>query len=65
MQGFVYFDIHDRARLPGRFYGESLSVTARLGRQRAHACARPWDTPRQAGDPIHDPTSYSFGKRKP
>ena len=30
MQGFVYFDIHDRARLPGRFYGESLSVTARL-----------------------------------
>lgn len=30
MRGFVYFDIHDRARLPGRFYGESLSVTARL-----------------------------------
>ncbi|MFV0410988.1 MAG: hypothetical protein ACK5LJ_15205 [Paracoccus sp. (in: a-proteobacteria)] len=26
----LYFDIHDRARLPGRFYGESLSVTARL-----------------------------------
>ena len=25
-----YFNIHDRARLPGRFYGESLSVTARL-----------------------------------
>jgi len=30
MRGFVYFDIHDRARLPVRFYGESLSVTARL-----------------------------------
>ncbi|MDO5622837.1 MAG: hypothetical protein Q4G24_15420 [Paracoccus sp. (in: a-proteobacteria)] len=27
--GMIYFDIHDRARLPGRFYGESLSVTAR------------------------------------
>jgi len=23
-----YFDIHDRARLPGRFYGEMLGVTA-------------------------------------
>jgi len=24
-----YFDIHDRARLPQRFYGETLCVTAR------------------------------------
>ena len=24
-----FFDIHDRARLPGRFYGEILGVTAR------------------------------------
>lgn len=28
MMGFIYFDIHDRARLPGRFYGECLRVTA-------------------------------------
>ncbi|ARO13793.1 hypothetical protein BVG79_00439 [Ketogulonicigenium robustum] len=30
MQGFVYFDIHDRARLPGRFFGVTQSVLARL-----------------------------------
>lgn len=30
MTGFIYFDIHDRARLPGRFYGEILGVTARV-----------------------------------
>lgn len=29
MLGFIYFDIHDRIRLPGRFYGECLTVTAR------------------------------------
>lgn len=29
MLGFIYFDIHDRVRLPGRFYGECLRVTAR------------------------------------
>lgn len=29
MNGFIYFNIHDRARLPGRFYGEILGVTAR------------------------------------
>ena len=29
MHGFVYFDIHDRARLPQRFYGETLCLTAR------------------------------------
>jgi len=27
---FRYFDIHDRVRLPGRFYGVSRTVTARL-----------------------------------
>ncbi|MZQ87827.1 hypothetical protein GVY41_01795 [Frigidibacter albus] len=30
MRGFVYFDIHDRARLPGRFFGMSHSILARL-----------------------------------
>ncbi|PAU98826.1 hypothetical protein CK240_01435 [Paracoccus salipaludis] len=25
-----FFDIHDRARLPGRFYGVTRTVTARL-----------------------------------
>jgi hypothetical protein len=30
MTGFIYFDIHDRARLPSRFFGEALCVTARL-----------------------------------
>jgi len=25
-----FFDIHDRARLPGRFYGLTRAVTARL-----------------------------------
>ena len=29
MPGFIYFDIHDRARLPSRFFGETLCVTAR------------------------------------
>lgn len=29
MSGFIYFDIHDRARLPQRFFGETLCVTAR------------------------------------
>jgi len=24
-----FFDIQDRVRLPGRFYGEALTVTAR------------------------------------
>jgi len=24
-----YFDIHDRARLPGRFYGVTLSILSR------------------------------------
>ncbi|WP_256449464.1 hypothetical protein [Paracoccus sp. Z118] len=27
---FRYFDIQDRVRLPGRFFGASLTVTARL-----------------------------------
>ena len=29
MMGFIYFDIHDRVRLPRRFFGECLRVTAR------------------------------------
>lgn len=31
MSGFIYFDIHDRARLPSRFFGEMRGggVTAR------------------------------------
>jgi hypothetical protein len=30
MSGFIYFDIHDRARLPSRFFGATRRVTARL-----------------------------------
>lgn len=30
MTGFVYFNIHDRARLPARFYGMAQSILGRL-----------------------------------
>jgi len=30
MRGFVYFNIHDRARLPGRFFGVEHSILGRL-----------------------------------
>jgi len=29
MDGFIYFDITDRARLPGRFFGASRCILAR------------------------------------
>jgi hypothetical protein len=31
MQGFVYFNIADHARLPARFFGMTRSILARLG----------------------------------
>lgn len=30
MNGFIYFDITDHARLPSRFYGATRNVLARL-----------------------------------